>query len=160
MDKEYHLDRYFDFSQYSEDFFEEEGHQDILDDYKEYLEEFTLELEKSLKPKTIARHLFNVSFYLIDYCLFYSGDDLEGSLSLGNLDDFFGRWYQYKCMWSTPTSVKQTIAGLKKFYKVMLAHGHIDKEHYDDFIDTIKEYKDDWAIAMGEFNTPKDDFWW
>jgi hypothetical protein len=60
MDKEYHLDRYFDFSQYSEDFFEEEGYQDILDDYKEYLEEFTLELEKSLKPKTIARHLFNV----------------------------------------------------------------------------------------------------
>ena len=45
------------------------------------------------------------------------------------LSDFFGYFFIRKCMWSTPDTVKSTIASLKKFYR-------LSKEDYEELLES------------------------
>ena len=60
-------------------------------------------------------------------------------------EDFFGYFFIRKCMWSTPHTVKSTIASLKKFYR-------LSKEDYEEFTDTIRVNKEYWTDCCSEYN--------
>ena len=123
---------------------------------KTYLEEFEAWLQASgLKEKTIQGHLDNVSFYLDTYLPQMSAQGIEDSWSY--VDDFLGYFFIRKCAWSTPATIRQNAASLKKFYKCMLEKGHVSQEDYDELLATIKEGMSDWVAECEDFNNPGDD---
>ena len=92
-----------------------------------YIEEFVDELsKKGFVDKTIKRHYENV--------------------------DFFGYFFIRKCMWSTPDTVKSTMASLKKFYRFMYESNRLSKEDYEEFMDTIRVDKEYWIDCCSKYN--------
>ena len=80
-----------------------------------YIEEFVDELsKKGFVDKTIKRHYENVDFYLNTYLLREDALTMENGCKDEYLSDFFGYFFIRKCMWSTPDTVKSTMASLKK----------------------------------------------
>lgn len=92
----------------------------IREDNTVYLEIFRKSLVGAgLSVKTITRHVDNVDFYLNVYLLAHDASPMpEGVDSVG---PFLGDWFIRKCTWSSPTSIKQYAASLKKFYQCMLS---------------------------------------
>ncbi len=128
---------------------------EIVEKNNEYLEVFAQYLEENgLKDKTISRHLWNVSFYLNDFLAYYNNLTMEEGTQFENLDDFFGDFFVRKCMWSTPETVKQNIAGLNKFYKCMSINGYIPLEIYENYTTAIKESKEFWIDFCEDYNEP------
>ncbi len=118
-----------------------------FDEFIDYL------LESGLKEKTIGKHLGNVSFYINDYLLCREQEMEEGT-NLENLDGFFGDFFIRKCMWSTPQTIRENVAGLNKFYKCMFEKGYISSEQYENYKATVKEYKDEWIDYCRAYNDP------
>lgn len=111
-----------------------------------YIEEFVDELsKKGFVDKTIKNHYFNVDFYLNDFLLREDALTMENGCKDEYLSDFFGYFFIRKCMWSTPDTVKSTIASLKKFYQ-------LSKEDYEEFTDTIRVNKEYWIDCCSEYN--------
>lgn len=124
-----------------------------------YLDEFRKSLEADgLAPKTVARHVENVDFYINDFLLYEMPEPAkDGALIIGwFLGDFFIR----KCTWSTPTSIMQNAASLKKFYKYLLSEGVIDADNYSELLDTIKSEMDEWLDECETFNNPGSSWGW
>lgn len=120
---------------------------------EKYIDEFVADLNKAgLSPKTIERHRSNVDFYINQYLFTY--DVLEMEEGCRKLDDFFGYYFITKCMWSTPGAIKSTAASFKKFYKCMLANGHIKKESYNELCYTVKEEMEDWQATCAAYDDP------
>ena len=104
-----------------------------------YIEGFVDELsKKGFVDKTIKNHYFNVDFYLNDFLLREDALTMENGCKDEYLSDFFGYFFIRKCMWSTPDTVKSTIASLKKFYR-------LSKEDYEEFIARMIDEKK-WKI--------------
>mgnify|MGYP000671137270 FL=1 len=111
-----------------------------------YIEGFVDELsKKGFVDKTIKNHYFNVDFYLNDFLLREDALTMENGCKDEYLSDFFGYFFIRKCMWSTPDTVKSTIASLKKFYRLL-------KEDYEEFTDTIRVNKEYWIDCCSEYN--------
>lgn len=68
------------------------------------------------------------------------------------LSDFFGYFFIRKCMWSTPDTVKSTMASLKKFYRFMYESNRLSKEDYEEFMDTIRIDKEYWIDCCSKYN--------
>jgi site-specific recombinase XerD len=120
---------------------------------------FRKSLEKAgLSRKTIEGHVGNVDLFINEFLLRYDPNPMEKGTGL--ISSFLGDYFIRKCMWSTPSSIRQNIASLKKFYKCMLSEGKIDAEDYDYLLETIKEEKDDWIEECEEFNGGSDDWEW
>lgn len=121
-----------------------------------YLSEFETWLRASgLQEGTVRRHLDNVGFFLDTYLPQMSVRNVEeGCHCVG---DFLGYFFIHKCAWSTPTTIRQNAASLKKFYRCMLEQGHVSQKAYDELLATIKEDMDDWIADCEEFNNPSDD---
>ncbi len=120
---------------------------------EEYLKGFENDMkEDGLSEKTIARHLFNVDFYINEYLLREEPLEMRDGCYL--VDDFLGYFFIRKCMWSTPGTIKSTAASLKKFYKYMLSKGNIQKDEYQELYDIIKENMDIWQDHCERFNNP------
>lgn len=94
-----------------------------------------------LSKKTRDLHISNASLLINDFFFRYEIRDIE--LGAAHIDSFFD-FFIYKCMWSTPYTVKQMAASIKKFYKSMYAHGKVDNECLEYVLETIKENLDDW----------------
>ncbi len=100
--------------------------------------------EKSLQglsDKTIDNHLSNASLFLNEY--FYREgleNPQEGAEYIDSFFDFFVR----KCLWSSPNTVKQLAASMKKFYKCMYQNNIVDAEAVEDVLDSIKNDLDFW----------------
>lgn len=119
----------------------------------EYLNEFSDYLEKSgISVKTANKHLDNSEFYINTFLIRFGGADIREGCSM--LDDFFADFFIHKCMWSTPSSIKSTSTSLKKFYKCMMDHGHIEKDDYEEVCATIKEGLDYWIDICENYNDP------
>ena len=116
-----------------------------------YLNTFRENLEAAgLSPKTIRNHVDNIDFFLNEFLLRYEANPMaEGT---GLVSSFLGDYFIRKCMWSTPSSIRQYIASLKKFYKCMISEGKIDSDDYDYLLETIREEKDDWIEECEDFN--------
>lgn len=87
-----------------------------------------------------------------------AGDHIEYVIK-ENGDGFLGDFFIRKAMWSTPVTIKSTAASIKKFYKSMLDHGHVDKESYLILCDDIKENMSDWQAECEDYNNSDDLDW-
>lgn len=120
-----------------------------------FIKLFEADLEaKDLKPKTITRHIQNVSFYLNEFLTREMHTMEEG---LHELNEFFGWFYIRKCLWSTPANLKTTAASLKKFYECMAEHEFITSKEIKDFKDDIRENMDEWQEECRQWNDPEYD---
>ena len=117
-----------------------------------YLNIFEADLkEAGLKPKTIKNHLFNVDFYINEFLL--RMEPLEMQEGCGyEIDGFLGDFFIRKCMWSTPATIKSTAASIKKFYKSMHEHGHVDQDSYRELCDEIKDSMEIWQEECEAYN--------
>ncbi len=107
-------------------------------------------IKNDLKPKTIYKHLSNVSFYINTYLL--TVDPLTIRDGIYKLNDYFEYFYIRKCMWSTPSNIKTTAASLKKFYKCMLDYNKITEKAYKDLCKTIKDNMEYWQEECVMYN--------
>ena len=129
---------------------------EIRAENERYLEVFAEDISH-LSDKTIRQHLDNVSFYLNEYLLRMEPLDMRNGAY--ELSGFLGDFFIYKCMWSTPATIKTTAASIRKFYKSMLAHGFIEQADYDFLHEMIKDRLKDWQAVCAAFNDPDaDDF--
>lgn len=120
-----------------------------------YLEEFEEELlNAGLKENTIKRHYRNIDFYINTYLLRQEPLEMTSGTEFFNIEGFLGDFFIRKCMWSTPSSIKSNAASIKKFYKIMLQRGYIDKSDYTGLIDTIKYNMDSWLEDCESYNDP------
>lgn len=117
-----------------------------------YLTEFEEWLRRSgLKASTINKHVGNLDFYLNDFMQYYDAQPMaEGTKMVG---EFLGEWFIRKAMWSTPASIRQNAASIKKFYKCMLEGGHIDRQDYEYLLASIKDGLDDWCDTCAIYNS-------
>ncbi|NMA84351.1 MAG: recombinase [Epulopiscium sp.] len=123
--------------------------QEKNDYYLEILEKDMV--EAGLTDKTIRRHLENVDFYINTYLLREAPLDMQKGCG-DMIDMFLGYFFIYKCMWSTPGTIKKTAASIKKFYKCMKEHGYVSKEDYNYLCTTIKENMQIWQKECKRFN--------
>lgn len=118
---------------------------------QKYLDEFVEWMkEQGLSEKTIHRHLSNTRFYINEYL----GNRNQVSMEFGTnyISEYFSYFFIDKCMWSTPNSLKENVASLKKFYRCMTENGHIDEEDYEYMLYTIKMEKEEWIDRCGRYN--------
>ncbi len=108
-----------------------------------------------LKEKTVRRHLDNVGFFLETYLPQMSAQSIEDGCHY--VGDFLGYFLIRKCAWSTPATIRQNAASLKKFYRCMLERGQVGQQAYDELLATIEEDMDDWIADCEEFSNPSDD---
>lgn len=107
---------------------------------------------KGLADKTIKNHLTNASLFLNDY--FYREgleNPQEGAEYIDSFFDFFVR----KCLWSSPYTVKQLAASIKKFYKCMYQNKIVDSDALDEVLTAIswglEEWMEDSDISSWEY---------
>ena len=127
---------------------------EIRKENKRYLDIFAEDI-KGLSPKTIRAHLDNVDFYINEYLL--REDALSMECGVTNIDSYLGYFFIRKCMWSTPSTIKSTAASIKKFYKCMMEHGFIKRQHYDYLCSVIKENMELWQEDCAAYNDPDAD---
>ena len=99
-----------------------------------------------------------MAFFLNRYLLHYDAIPMQDGPQ--HIDDFLGNWFIRKAMWSSPKTIQQTAASLKKFYKCMLEKGHIDQESYDVLLDDIKTCMPIWLEDCEDFNNLAYDASW
>ena len=121
-----------------------------LDEFEEWL------MASGLKEATINRHLDNVYFFLNTYLV--RDPELTMEDGCGRMDDFLGFFFIRKCMWSTPTTIKQNAASFKKFYKCMVEKGHVNPKSYAVLLEDIKQGMPDWIADCEAFNDPNIDY--
>lgn len=129
----------------------EEQYEKIREENNKLLKMFEKDMQ-NLTPKTISRHLNNVSFYLNTYLLREGIYDYTHGI--WEIDSFLGGFFIRKCMWSTPGTIKSTAVSIKKFYKSMVKHGMIEKSDYECLCETIKENMWQWQIDCEDYNNP------
>jgi hypothetical protein len=131
----------------------EEQCEKIRKENEVFLSIFESDLEKAgLSSKTIRNHLYNVDFYLNEYLLREEAIPMKEGCQA--ISDFLGYFFIRKCMWSTPSSVKSNATSLKKFYKCMLTHNHVENADVLYLMGTIKEEMATWVIDCEQYNDP------
>lgn len=96
---------------------------------------------KGLSEKTINNHLSNASLFLDDF--FYRERLENPQEGAGYIDSFFD-FFVSKCLWSSPNSVKQLAASIKKFYMCMYENRIVDINALTDVLTTIIWRLEDW----------------
>ncbi len=115
----------------------------LIAKFKDYLE------KKSLKPKTIGKHIFNIKFFANNYLLYYDDSAIEeGFLGIGS---FLGYYFIRKTNWSSKSTILENITSIKKFYTFMQEIGKISKEDLDELKESIKDGKEDWLEEMENY---------
>lgn len=131
-------------------YYEELFNTEKIEKQHEELLRIFLEDISHLSDKTIRKHLNNVAFFINDYLIYYNGADYEEVNE--EIYSFFSDFFIRKCMWSSPNSIKETAASLKKFYKSMVDHGKFEKEKYKLLCDIIKEEMENWQELCDDYN--------
>ncbi len=98
--------------------------------------------KSNLKNKTIYKHTQNIEFYIDDYLLY--DDCTRAKDGISSLNGFFNWFFPRKAMWSSKSSVKETTASLKKFYKYLGEEGIIDAADYLFLLAVVKEEMPVW----------------
>ncbi|MCD7840155.1 MAG: hypothetical protein LUG46_05940 [Erysipelotrichaceae bacterium] len=130
---------------------------EIRKENEKYLDLFEQSLiDAGLVKKTIRKHMNNINFYLNDFLLYYEPYKME--FGCYKVDEFLGDWFIRKAMWATKDSINSNCASLKKFYKLMLDNGYIQKADYDELILTIKDEKQSWIERLEAFDDGDSDW--
>lgn len=133
---------------------ESENYDDEYGDTEQYNDELLSEFEdwlvgKGLTQKTVNKHLSNISFFINDYLLYY--EDVEAKDGIPEVGMFLGYWFIKKAMWSSPATIKENAASLKKFYQFMLEKGEITKDDFSELKEIIKEDMPEWIATMKRY---------
>lgn len=138
----------------------------LMDDYeikvkenqernKKFINEFKVYLKKSnLSDKTIKNHISNVELFIDDYLCYYDLVPMEDGVSAIGM--FLGDWYIEKCLFASRTSMKETAASIKKFYKCMVEKNYINKEDFDFMSSVIKDEMNEWLERLDRFDNYDD----
>jgi len=108
----------------------------LLKGFRTWLEEL------GLKEKTVRKHLGNVSFYVDDYLLY--DDIIRPQEGLSFVNGVFNWFFPRKAMWSSVTTTKETVAGLKKFYLYLAEIGLVEASEYQKFLAEVKSEMPEW----------------
>lgn len=112
----------FDTREYEEDDYDKE-YKEHEKKNEELLDLFGKDLGK-LSEKTKNLHLSNASLFINDFFYRYEIKDIDSGAA--HIDSFFD-FFIHKCLWSSPYTVRQMAASIKKFYKSMYAHKKVDE---------------------------------
>ena len=116
---------------------------------EKYLAVFQQALEEQhLSPKTIRNHVFNMDLYLNDYLSYEEPTTMQEGCQQAL--SFFTWFYPRKCLFSSKANAKQMMGSLRKFYKIMLAKGFIEKEDYTSLAEDLKEHKDEYLSCYDD----------
>ncbi len=144
--------------------FEEEDEIELTEDEQKlekennaYLKIFKNSMQK-LKKSTIEQHLDNMDLYLNQFLLYRNG--LSFREGPQEIDSFMRNFYITRCMWSTPSNIKTTAASIKKFYKLMADRGEIEKQVYQELVNTIKEEMEEWQEECRSYFEDDDEDDW
>jgi hypothetical protein len=136
-----------------DDFYANIDFEALIEENETYLDEFEKDLaESGLREATIYRHVNNVAFFLNNYVANNEGLSMRYGAYLAR--PFLGSFFIRKALWSTPATIRQTAAGMKKFYRCMLKLGHIEKADYDELLSDIKSSLDECCELCDRYNHP------
>jgi len=106
--------------------------------------------DKGFAKKTIDSHVSNVSFY-INHCLVYDEpQSVTSGCDNGNLNYFFGYWFNKKASWASGSHIRRNAASFKKFYTFLLEKSVIKQSDYDELCETIKLDMSEWLEIIAE----------
>lgn len=118
---------------------------------KKFIKEFEEWLkEKSLSDKTIKKHISNVDLFINDYLNYYDIETAEEGIN--SVYSFLNGWFIEKCMWSTPYTIKEEAASIKKFYAYMSEKGYVEKEDYKFLCEELKDSMDEILDTLEAFD--------
>ena len=118
---------------------------------KKFIKEFEEWLkEKSLSDKTIKKHISNVDIFINDYLNYYDIETAEEGIT--SVYSFLNGWFIEKCMWSTPYTIKEEAASIKKFYAYMSEKGYVEKEDYKFLCEELKDNMDEILDTLEAFD--------
>ena len=118
-----------------------------IKDFEKYLK------NKKLSEKTIKRHVLNAEFYVDAYLGdHYKDVDAIKGIDYTYISDFFDYFFVRKCMWSTPYTMKECAASIKKFYTYLNEEKLVSDEKLLDLKDTFKYSLEDWCEDCETFN--------
>ena len=118
----------------------------LLADFEQWL------TEKGLAKNTIRQHVENVELYVNTFLLYEEAVPAKDGAS--RISMFLGYWFIRKAMWSSPSSIKQNAASLKKFYTFMHEQGQIKADELQYLKETIKEEMPEWAGRVERHDDP------
>ncbi|MCM1130415.1 MAG: hypothetical protein NC310_04725 [Roseburia sp.] len=72
---------------------------------------------------------------------------------MDKIDYFLSYWGLEKLMWASKYSFTNMISSLKKFYRIMLDQGLVDKKAYERMLLTIKNEKEQWLDESNFINS-------
>ena len=113
-------------------------------EYKDYLE-----TTKGFTKKTINKHYYRVSFFINEHLTRYLKDTIFNPS--GSLEDYFGYFLLYKCMFTTKNYIIDSCSSIISFYKFMLEKGYVTKNVYDDILFNIEDGKERWIEELWNY---------
>lgn len=144
----------------------EENYYDDEDDYyrddlpeenHEYMTLFLNDLTASnLSPRTIDHHLENIDLFLNEYL--WGWKEAHMAEGVGRIDAFFMDFFIDQWFWASSTSVRQTAASIKKFYRSMLNHRKISEKEYQQVEKTIQNRKEEWVMELRRKDEEDEDY--
>jgi len=123
----------------------------LLSLYTRYLKE-----DKNYIEKTMELHVSNIDFFSHDFLINYEGLNLVDGISF--FDQFLGRFFIRKCMWSNEKSMKEYCRSFVLLFDALLSEGLISKSKYDDLQAKLKEQKPLYLIRVKYYNSREHEF--
>ena len=77
---------------------------------------------------------------------------------VARIDSFFMDYFIDQWPWASQTSIRQTAASIKKFYRSMLNHGKVTEKEYQLVEKTIQCRKERWLEELHRRDEEEDDF--
>ncbi len=106
--------------------------------------------DSGLKEKTVHKHKGNVSVY-IDHDLLRD-DITRPEDGLSRINGFFNWFFPRKAMWSSVSSTKETVAGIKKFYLYLVEIERVEANDDKDFQSEVKSEMPEWLGHYRNFD--------
>ena len=95
-----------------------------------------------VSAKTVRSHIDNAEFFINAYLMMGSVREMTEGPRMA--ESYLGEFYACHCVWSSPTSVRNTAVSIKRFYKCMADHGKIPRFDYENMCACIKANLDQW----------------
>ncbi len=120
-----------------------ENNNKLLIGFEEWLK------RKSLKPKTVKNHIFNIKFFANSFLLRYGIIPVEeGSLKIGN---FLGDYFIRKASWASKNAIQENVVSFKKFYTFLNEIGDVSNKELNEMKELIKEEKLGWIEEVEDY---------
>jgi len=120
--------------------------QPILDDFRAWLE------QSGLSEKTAKEQVNKIRFFT-EYLMYYEPLKKLDEANSSDIRMFFLSWFPYKALWASVNGIKSYLASFKKFFLWMGATGRVSPETVAGVLTTLKEGRDQFLEAVGDYNS-------